>query len=416
MTAQVPDELLLDGERWALLCTPLDSWLATRPDLPRFVPRHTANWRGYVAKWRVEDGWLHLVGVDATVELPDRQRAEVAGSEALGGQPLPVRADFVSDRLRIGRGKVVFHVHADFASRWEEEMELDIESGRVVDSRRFAPFGECGVAGIYRLDDDLDQSVSGGAFGQLLVGSAPDGHRVVAKVARRRGGGEDHTQILTRDGRLPVHKPAVAVRRGDDGVSVVAEADGEQLESVLRNEAAILERDGGRLLPRSFGLWRHEPSGLLTLVMERLDGARPQTPQDVVAVLAALADAVDRGTFDSHGDVKPEHVFIDAGRVRLCDPAPRFDEPGWRGFTRTYNPHAYSGAAADVAGCATLLRYLPDTTAGWRWSDAVLAGPQPPDWAYSHRRALEELQQELASTTPPPAGWTKPPIPDVTVF
>jgi hypothetical protein len=189
------------------------------------------------------------------------------------------------------------------------------------------------------------------------------------------------------------------------------------LQAVLHNEAEILERDTGRLLPRSLGIWEHDPSGLPVLVMERLEGRQPSTPADVVAVLDALAEAAERGTFDAHGDVKVEHIFIDGQRVRLCDPAPRFAAADRRGFTPLYNPYGYIGPAADVAACATVLRYLPGGgTAGWRWCDEVLRGPAPPPFASSHRAALDELRKALSANEPPPPGWTVPPLPERTGY
>ena len=191
----------------------------------------------------------------------------------------------------------------------------------------------------------------------------------------------------------------------------------ELTAAVLRREADILERDGGLLLPQSLGMWQHEPSGLEVLVMERLVGQPPATPADVVSVLSALAEAVERGTFEEHGDVKREHVFIADGKVRICDPAPRFDDPQLRGLTPAYNPRAFTGPAADVAACASLLRYLPAAAStgypGWRWCASVLDEPVAPAWIHSHRAALAELRRDLAGPPAPlPPGWSVPSIPN----
>jgi hypothetical protein len=129
----------------------------------------------------------------------------------------------------------------------------------------------------------------------------------------------------------------------------------------------------------------------------------------VRAVLAAVADAVDRGTFDAHGDLKLEHVFI-ADRVRLCDPAPRFDDPSLHAFTPAYNPRGLKGAAADVAACASMLRYLSGGPgSAWRWAEEVLDAPTPPAWASDHRAALARLDELMATDDPaPPQAQASP--------
>lgn len=209
----------------------------------------------------------------------------------------------------------------------------------------------------------------------------------------------------TPAGRRPVHVPAKAfVQRS--GEWLVSPVDGATTAAVLRAEAEVLDRDGGVLLPASLGMWEHETSGVPVLVMERLEGERPTSVYDVRAALAAVADAVDEGTFEAHGDLKLEHVFIDAdGRVRICDPAPRFTDPALRAFTPAYNPRGWSGPAADTVACASMLRYLRDGPgAAAAWADELLGTDTPPGWATDHRQALarlDALMEAAASATPP---------------
>ncbi|WP_420121761.1 hypothetical protein [Nakamurella sp.] len=417
MTAQTPDTIRLDGQDWLLLGTPLDPVLASAGVTRRLVAPHTANVRGYVATWRVDaDGRLFLDAVTATVRGLGSGIQTIQGSAVLRGATLPMPADFVTGQLRLARGEQVRHVHSGFDSVWADEILLEVDAGRVRSRRDLAPASAMGTAGPYQLHEPLLGTLTGGGFGQVIAATDLDGTRLVAKAPLPRGGG-NRTEVWfdTPAGRRPEHKPAEAFRADPAGFRSV-EIGADLTAAVLRREAEILERDGGRLLPRSLGLWPHEPSGLPVLVMERLVGESPETPGDVDLVLAALADAVDRGTFDAHGDVKPEHVFIEDGVVRMCDPAPRFDDPQLRGLTPAYNPRGWVGPAADVAACASILRYLPDAAdhehAGWRWCAAVLDSATPPPWIHSHRAALAELRRELAPPrVPPPVGWTVPPFP-----
>lgn len=414
MTAQIPDTLVMDGVTWSVLCTPLDPFLDA-VGAPQFVAPHTANWRGYIASWHVADGRLFLESVEATIAGPDGEPVTVTDADALNGVALPRVADFVTGQLRLGTGGIARYVHADFESRHNREAVLVVEAGRVLALHELAEPSAMGSAGPYQLHRNLLGDLSGGAFGQVIEATSPEGRRVVAKVARRAAGGPSTTEMWTDtpEGRRPVHVPAVPFRQlTGQGLAVAALTD-DLLVAVLHAEAKVLERDAGVLLPMSFGVWDHDGTGLPVLVMERLEGRRPQQPSDIVAVLRALADAVDRGTFDAHGDVKAEHVFIeDDGTVRMCDPAPRLADSSRRAFTPIYNPHGYVGPAADVAGCATLLRMLPGPPVGWRWSAAVLDRGTPPSWAHDHRAALAALLDELEHPIPPPPGWQRPQIPE----
>jgi hypothetical protein len=394
MTAQAPDVIVIDGLEHSLLATPLDQLLASLGDaVPALVAPSTANWRGYLARWRVEGDRLFLDDVQGWVG----DGLEAGPGVVLPGVVLPAAATWVSGALRVGSGGVVRYVHAEFESRYERELLLDVSEGIVTGRRELALVGAMGMAGPYRLDEPLNGMLSGGGFGQLIAAADLDGRPLVAKAARPSGGGGGTEMWMdTPQGRRPVHVPAKAFHYRGDGW-VVEAVNGAITAEVLRAEASILERDGGVLLPASLGLWEHDPSGTPVLVMERLEGTPPQHVHDVREVLAAVADAVDRGTFEAHGDLKHEHVFARAGeRVRICDPAPRFENPTWHAYTAAYNPRGWPGPAADVVACATMVHYLADAPPSARdWARELLEADRPPEWALSHRAALGRLDAAL---------------------
>lgn len=414
MTAQTPDRLWLDGGEWQLLATPLDPFLAEHRLSDRFVAPHSANWRGYLATWRIDEhGWLVLDDVVATLRGLASGTETISGTAVLGGRSLPIRATWFTGEFRVARGDQVRHVHAGFESVWADQRLVKVAAGRVESVVALAATGAMGAAGPYRLTSPLLGELTGGGFGQLVAAEDLDGRPLVAKLPLPHGGRVGRTEMWSDASgvRRPVHLPAVAFE-GGTGRWHPAETTGDQTAAILRTEAELLDRDGGCLLPKSFGLWRHEPSGLPVLVMERLEGRHPDRVEDVVATLEALSQAVARGSLDHHGDLKTEHIFVADSRVRICDPAPRFAEPGRRAFTPMYNPRGYVGPAADVAACATILRYLPAAgAAGWRWCAAVLESPAPPVWVHNHRAALAELLAELSAAVPAPPGWQRPPLP-----
>lgn len=271
------------------------------------------------------------------------------------------------------------------------------------------------LAGGYRILDAQRILVGAGSYGVIAPAYGPGRIPLVAKTPTIRAGfGSTEVWMEVSPGQSrPVQVPGRVLSAKAGGAEEFVEVGPEQIRTVLHNEADLLHRDGGQLFPASYGLWEHLESGGIVLLMERLEGRRPESAEDIAAVLEALAEAAERGVFVSHGDLKPEHVFIDGGRVRLCDPAPDFADPALRGLTRTYNPHAYRGVAADVAGCATMLRYLPgnlDGHIGWHWTEQVLRGPEAPEWARDYRAALTMLRADLAGPVVPPDSWEVPPM------
>lgn len=416
MTAQQQDRVWIDDSAWVFRGTPLDLLLRDLADQPRFATPHAALYRGYLASWRIEDGWLLLDDVEGWFD-EDGSIVMKRGNDALTGITVPCRATWVSGEIGLGAGNVMPPVAAGQRTWYEREATLVIEGGRVLDIEEVVSSGPMGSAGPYLMVEPLfGEMLSGGAFGQVIAAADRAGVPLVAKVPRPGPTGEGGTELWfdTPDGRRPGHVPAFALREAPEGALHVEALDAATTVDVLRREAALLEADEGLLLPRSFGLWTHEPSGAPVLVMERLRGRPPQEPEEVCAVLEALAAAATRNSLDHHGDIKVEHVFIDHdGSVRLCDPAPRLTEPNRRAFTPIWNPQAHCGPAADVAGCATILRYLPGGGArGWRWSAAMLDEPVPPAWGHDHAAALDILRAELAQPLPPPPGWVPPAMPE----
>lgn len=127
MTLQATDEIKIDGIRWSLAGEPLQEVLREWHDVPPFEASSTANWRGYVARWRVTEGRLYLTGITASVLLANGQLLEVSGRTALGGRRLPMLADFVSGEWRVFRGDT--HVGADFYAFGSEQMRMTVNAG-----------------------------------------------------------------------------------------------------------------------------------------------------------------------------------------------------------------------------------------------------------------------------------------------
>jgi hypothetical protein len=126
LTAQAPESLIIDGESWLLLATPLGS-LLTHP----VVAPHTALGRGYSGSWRLEGNDLYLDDVRGWIADAQHGAVEVGPDVLLRGWKLPAHATWLSGDLRIATGDQLVHVHSGFASEWEYEGTLHVERGVV---------------------------------------------------------------------------------------------------------------------------------------------------------------------------------------------------------------------------------------------------------------------------------------------
>lgn len=131
MTAQIPEQLILDGERMAMTFCP------SLPDAhPRIVDvttqrtatsrensalvNSTACWRRYIGTWEIRERRLYLTHLVGRYEL-------LPGPSLL--------ADWFTGVLRIPRGDVLRYVHMGFGSVFEKELHIDIDAGRVISRR-----------------------------------------------------------------------------------------------------------------------------------------------------------------------------------------------------------------------------------------------------------------------------------------
>jgi uncharacterized protein (TIGR02996 family) len=128
MTAQMGDRIFYRGQEHILFSCPLESYADADHPLPRFVSPHTANWRGYVASWSVEDDTLLLTDITAWVE----------GYQQVGWEHVfphlrpPIPAEWFTGDLRIPQGEQLQYVHMGFASTYAQDLILAIYRAKVV--------------------------------------------------------------------------------------------------------------------------------------------------------------------------------------------------------------------------------------------------------------------------------------------
>ena len=154
MTAQIAEKLLYKGQRVAMLTNPLNDYFAMGGFNPRFESRSTALWRGYVGGWEIADDRLYLVSLDGTLE----DGTDATLETVFPGFPDRVFAHWYSGSVRIPRGKQLEYVHMGYASKFEQDLFLEIERGVVVATR----VRQNGVA-------ESDQAPEGYSVGAMTV-------------------------------------------------------------------------------------------------------------------------------------------------------------------------------------------------------------------------------------------------------
>ncbi len=135
-TAQEGDILILDGEEWELLYTPLQkidslSYVSLQKAF-EWEGRSTGNYRGYVAYWSISNGRLYLEKVvmydeqylpkdcDYSVILKTLSRYDNNGR---------ICAEWVSGEMIAGRGKIIRYQHMGFDRDYEEEIVVSVTQG-----------------------------------------------------------------------------------------------------------------------------------------------------------------------------------------------------------------------------------------------------------------------------------------------
>jgi hypothetical protein len=154
MTAQIAEKLLYQGQRVAMLTNPLNDYFAMGGFNPRFEFRSTALWRGYVGGWEIVDDRLYLVSLDGTLE----DGTDATLETVFPGFPDRVFAHWYSGSVRIPQGKQLEYVHMGYASKFEQDLFLEIERGVVVATR----VRQNGVA-------ESDQAPEGYSVGAMTV-------------------------------------------------------------------------------------------------------------------------------------------------------------------------------------------------------------------------------------------------------
>lgn len=137
-----------------MLTNPLNDYFAMGGFNPRFVSMSTALWRGYVGGWEIVEDRLYLVSLDGALE----DGTDATLETVFPGFPDRVFAHWYSGTVRIPQGKQLEYVLMGYASKFEQDLFLEIELGIVVSTR----VRQNGVA-------ESDQAPEGYSVGAMTV-------------------------------------------------------------------------------------------------------------------------------------------------------------------------------------------------------------------------------------------------------
>jgi hypothetical protein len=222
----------------------------------------------------------------------------------------------------------------------------------------------------------IGRLLGAGGYGAVFEATAPGWGECVVKVAGIEFAGAGDVQ----NGEMGPYRDALPHSlygiRGPSHTGPLLPAAPASLEeaSSLLQEACRCQEAAGADCPlaRLLALWHL--GGRPAALFERLRGrslryllthapaaARAAAPA-VVHALMALHD-----TLGGHGDLKPEHVFVDNGRVVFIDPLP--EGVGWVGSLGYALPvlggGADDGPRRDLGSLAAILAELWGGTVGW---------------------------------------------------
>jgi len=131
-TAQLGDKLVYKTETVEIFSNPLESYFNEKNPRPGhlFTFKCTACWRGYVATWKIEDGYLYLTKIVEGSCSKDAK--EILISEIFPQQTAPVKALWFTGTLRAPQGEPLLYVHMGYGSVYEKELMISIKEGRVL--------------------------------------------------------------------------------------------------------------------------------------------------------------------------------------------------------------------------------------------------------------------------------------------
>jgi hypothetical protein len=128
MTAQTGEKVFYNGEEYFMANEPLTPILMEKSI--KFFFQSTNCYRGYYGTWEIDGDKLYLIGIKGIIH----GQGEVGLDFLFPGQE-KVFADWVTEQIRLPKGKILEYVHSGYSSVFEEDIFLDFENGILIQEK-----------------------------------------------------------------------------------------------------------------------------------------------------------------------------------------------------------------------------------------------------------------------------------------
>jgi len=124
------DIIVVDGHKYSMACEPLEDYWDSENPRPEFKGICTACWRGYVAKWEIDNKELYLIAIRSFNE----NDIDLSVETIFPGSGGRVKATWFSGELRVPMGEMKRYVHMPYESVYEWDILMKVKDGEVIKS------------------------------------------------------------------------------------------------------------------------------------------------------------------------------------------------------------------------------------------------------------------------------------------
>jgi len=141
MTAQIGDRIFINNTELTLACEPLSKYLYDNKVEKLFRNFSTACFRGYFATWKLEDGKIYLLDVEAPRPLSRKKqntsKEPISAMQRLFPGQSEVFGYWITGKLKVQTGEILEYVHHGYESIYETDIILRFEKGVLIDEKSF---------------------------------------------------------------------------------------------------------------------------------------------------------------------------------------------------------------------------------------------------------------------------------------
>lgn len=147
-TGQESDVAYFNGQKWYLMGRPVEYDSVLYYSLLKYLPddraQSTANWEGFVGYWSVKKGYLVLDSIMVKLmfdgklvdtKIQDNVMRKVFAKYFYRNKEIV--ALWVSGRIRLAQGKMIYYVHDAWQRNYETELFLNLEKGKITSQKTY---------------------------------------------------------------------------------------------------------------------------------------------------------------------------------------------------------------------------------------------------------------------------------------